>query len=105
MTHLTQEAQAARKSAREGRAAARDSIINSLFNVYTFLSLILVLGGLALLGMDAKGLPLLIVALFMAALLRLLWTIREELRVASKQQQEQARILRELVLRGNEASR
>lgn len=103
MTHITQEAQAARANAREGRAAARDSIINSLFNVYTFLCLILVIGGLALLGMDAKGLPLLIVALFMAALLRLLWTIREELREANKQRRAQAKVLRELVLRGSEA--
>lgn len=102
MTHITQEAQAVRKSALEGRAAARDSIVNSLFNVYTFLSLTLVIGGLALLGMDAKGLPVLIVALVMAATLRLLWTIREELRVANKQQQVQATVLRELVLRRGE---
>lgn len=97
MTHITQEAQAVRNSAREGRAAARDSIVNSLFNVYMFLSLMLVLGGLALTGMDAKGVPLLIVALVMAATLRLLWTIREELRVANKQQQVQSGVLRELV--------
>lgn len=103
MTHITQEAQAARTSVREGRAATRDTIVNNIFNPYTFLCIILVIGGLALIGMDAKGLPLLIVALVMAATLRLLWTIREELRAANKQRQQQATVLRELALRGSEA--
>ncbi|CAM3205489.1 hypothetical protein DESA109040_02740 [Deinococcus saxicola] len=78
------------------------NIVNSLFNVYMFLSLILVIGGLALLGMDAKGFPLLILALVMAATLRLLWTIREELRVANKQQRVQAGVLHEMVSQRSE---
>lgn len=105
MTHITQEAQAARSNARQGRAAFRDNIINSIFNPYTFLCLILVIGGAALLGMDAKGLPILIVALVLAAIIRLLWTIREELREGNKQRQEQAKVLRALVMRGSELSK
>ena len=103
MTHITQEAQADRVHAREGRAKARDTIINNLFNPYTFLCILLALGGLALLLMDAKGLPLLIVSLVLAATVRLLWTIREELREGNRQRQAQAQILRALVLRGGDA--
>lgn len=102
MTHITQEAQAARVGTRENRAAMRDTIINSFFNPYTFLCLLLVIGGLALVGMDAKGFPLLIVALVMAATLRLLWTIREELRQGNKFQAEQAKVMRAVLMRGSE---
>ncbi|GAA5504348.1 hypothetical protein Dxin01_04118 [Deinococcus xinjiangensis] len=93
MTHLTQEAQA-RASKSSNRAAARDKLVNQFFNPYTFLGLVLLIGGIGLVFMDAKGFPLLLVAAVFAAILRLLWTIREELRRQADQQADQNALLR-----------
>lgn len=102
MTHVTQEARAARANARQGRAAVRDQLINNLFNLYTALCLALLLFGAAVARMDAKGVPVLLGAAVLAAVIRLLWTIREELRESNQRQAEQAKILRSVLLRGSE---
>ena len=83
MTHLTKEARTSRATGKTRRATMRDSLVNSIFNPYTFLCLILLIGGVAVAWIDAKGIPLLLVAATLAAVLRLLWTIREELREAN----------------------
>ena len=99
MTHVTQEAQAARRTARQGRSAAMNALMNNIFNPYTALCLILVLSGAGVALMDAKGIILLLVAAFMAALVRLLWTIREELRESNGHLQAQVQVARAAALR------
>ena len=76
MTHLTREAQRGRTAR---RAEIRDNLVNGLFTPYTFLCVVLLLGGVALTGFDAKGLPLLVIAAVLVAFIRLLYTIRAEL--------------------------
>lgn len=96
MTHVTQEAQAARRTP---RSAAMNALMNNIFNPYTALCLILVISGAGVALMDAKGIILLLVAAFMAALVRLLWTIREELRESNGHLQAQVRVARAAALR------
>lgn len=91
MTHLTREAQRGRTAR---RAEIRDNLMNGLFTPYTFLCVVLLLGGVALTGFDAKGLPLLVVAAVLVALIRLLYTIRAELRAGNALRQENNRLLR-----------
>lgn len=86
MTHLTQEAQSRRQASAQNRAKVRDALMNGLFTPYTFLSLVLVLGGVAVAMQDAKGIPVLIIAATVAAVIRLLYTTREELRQTNEQQ-------------------
>lgn len=104
MTHVTQEAQAARADTRQrrrqSRATVRDQLVNHIFNPYTALCVVLLLCGVAVALMDAKGIVLLLVAGFLAAVVRLLWTIREELRESNSHQQEQGKVLRAAVMRG-----
>ena len=91
MTHLTQEARASKTN---NRAALRDKLVNQFFNPYTFLGIVILLGGVALLMMDAKGLPLFLLAAVISATIRLLWTIREELRQSNEQRAEQIALLK-----------
>ncbi|GGO40445.1 hypothetical protein [Deinococcus humi] len=100
MTHVTQEAQSARVGARQGRAAVRDQLVNSLFNPYTALCLLLLISGVGVALMDARGMAMLLVTAFLAAVVRLLWTIREELRETNTHQQAQVKLLRAAALRG-----
>ncbi|PNY79227.1 hypothetical protein [Deinococcus koreensis] len=91
MTHITREA---RSQAGARRAELRDTLMNGLFTPYTFLSVVLLIGGLWVTLFDAKGLPLLIIAAVLVALIRLLYTIRAEMRALSALQQEHNRLLR-----------
>lgn len=91
MTHITREA---RSQTKARRAELRDTLMNGLFTPYTFLSLLLLIGGLSVTLFDAKGLPLLIVAAVLVSVIRLLYTIRAEMRAGNALQQESNRLLR-----------
>jgi DMSO reductase anchor subunit len=98
MTHITREA---RSQTGARRAEIRDNLMNGLFTPYTFLCTLLLLGGLSVTLFDAKGLPLLIAAAVLVAIIRLLYTIRTDLRAANALQQENNRLLRMSIQRGN----
>ena len=99
MTRVTQEAQGARRKTRQGHSAAMNALMNNIFNPYTALCVVLVLSGVGVALLDAKGIALLLVAAFMAALVRLLWTIREELRESNSHLQAQVQVARAAALR------
>jgi len=100
MTHLTREAQSQRSTR---RAALRDHLVNGLFTPYTFLCLLLLLGGLTLTLFDAKGLPLLLMAAVLVAIIRLLHTIRAALRVGNELQRQNNALLRASIQAGGRA--
>ena len=82
MTRMT------RKSAgrAEQRRAWRDRLIEGLFTPYTMLCIILVIFGIWLVLLDAKGVPLLLGVLVAVAFIRLLYSIRQELRDMNERQ-------------------
>jgi threonine/homoserine/homoserine lactone efflux protein len=103
MTHITREAaqnQAAQNQSavRSNRAAFRDRAVNSFFNPYFFLCLVLVVGGAMLAAFDAKGIPLLILGAVLAAIIRLLHTIRSDLREANELRQAETKLLRHVLV-------
>ena len=93
MTHITREARS-QSQTKARRAEVRDNLMNGLFTPYTFLCVVLLLGGLSLTLFDAKGIPFLIIAAVLVAFIRLLYTIRAELRAGNALQQENNRLLR-----------
>lgn len=62
------------------RRAMREATVQSIMNPYTLLSAILIIFGLALVRLDAKGVPILLLILTVVAVIRLLYSIRSELR-------------------------
>ncbi|TDE84950.1 hypothetical protein [Deinococcus sp. S9] len=100
MTHITREARS-QSQTKARRAEVRDNLMNGLFTPYTFLCVVLLLGGLSLTLFDAKGIPFLIIAAVLVAFIRLLYTIRAELRAGNALQQENNRLLRLSIQSGN----
>lgn len=75
MTRITNS-----KDTRAARRALRDSLVEGLMTPYTLLSVVLVLFGVWLVLLDPKGVPILLGILAVVAVIRLLYSIRAELR-------------------------
>lgn len=102
---ITRESRAGSSgNVRARRAEFRDNVVNSVFTPYFFLCLVLLLGGVSVTLYDAKGLPLLIVAAVMVALIRLLYSIRAELRRGNEQRAQELHLLRLLLQSGSLSS-
>ncbi|GEM49829.1 hypothetical protein [Deinococcus cellulosilyticus] len=66
------------KTVVQQRKTASDQLTGRIFNPYNLISLMFVGFGIWMASFDSKGLPLLLLCLFLAAMVRLSFTIRRE---------------------------
>ncbi|MXV20861.1 hypothetical protein [Deinococcus xianganensis] len=73
MTRIAQS----HEQVRQNRTEFRDSIVKSIMTPYTLLCVALIVFGVAVTLLDAKGVPILLICLVLVAGVRLLFTLRQ----------------------------